>query len=209
MRPIKRWLLKQYSDVKGNAKWAFLTLVWAMIIDASKSLLRLTPHIHDWEIWLLILAVSMAVFIYVVGKVPGPANQSSKPENQKANSPISSLREQVAQLGRDLFAFVREKGPEPEGPTPESGATIDDRMRWLVEVKSPLSLSILHGYKLRFEGRVMDMFHELREKGIAYEGVGELGSLGQVNSIAQVKAKAHACFNIVKEMDIAEEERNV
>lgn len=171
-----------------------------------------------WVMWPLIASTVFCFFMAAreaewfrvlwASVVPRPGQTVLKGSESFSVSAERVLKESVLQLGRDLFAFAREKGPEPGGPRPESGDTLDDRFRWLSSPEMQQRRStIIHGYELRFKQRTRDIYNELREKNLQYEGIGDLGAIRQVSDIDQIEKIARACFNVAKEMDIAEEKK--
>jgi hypothetical protein len=77
--------------------------------------------------------------------------------------PVDPLREKTLQLGRDLFAFLREKPelpPDPPMNIPNAEWSTKTKEQWAI------AGTHYHGYAWRFQQRVIDLFHELAEHGI-------------------------------------------
>jgi hypothetical protein len=62
---MKKWLTRQYADIKGNFKWALLVVLWAPLTAAVKSLLRLIPHFPVWAVWGILFLLSAEAFVWV------------------------------------------------------------------------------------------------------------------------------------------------
>jgi hypothetical protein len=104
------------------------------------------------------------------------------------SQPEHILRDKVLQLGRDLFAFLREK--RPLGP---------DSSGWYAE-------QIRLGYQHRFKQRVVDLFNELAENGITDPEIqGWEIDPPEIQNADRVRKIAGHLFMIAARMDIAEE----
>jgi hypothetical protein len=62
---VKQFFAGQYNDVKGNAKWALLVILWAPIVTALKYLLQQMSHVPIWGVWLILVFVSLVAFVWV------------------------------------------------------------------------------------------------------------------------------------------------
>jgi len=58
------WLHRQWNDIKGNAKWALLGLLWAVALWAANHLLSLIPHMPQWLAYAVVLVFSATGFFY-------------------------------------------------------------------------------------------------------------------------------------------------
>ena len=56
---------KQYDDVKGNAKWALLVVLWGPLVAGLKYAIQQIPHVPGWGVWLILFIVSLAAFVWV------------------------------------------------------------------------------------------------------------------------------------------------
>jgi hypothetical protein len=189
---------------RTNTALGLIAVVGGVAVNAAlQSVLSFfsRPTLPWWG-YMIVCAASCAVIWFVVSSSrqqrDKPADAEKKEEPQQA---AETLRDRVLQLGRDLVVFVKEKGYGPLKPT-----TNEEVMGWLASDEyRTYRDSVIHGYELRFSKRVADMFNELREHGLKYDGIGELEANRQVNDIKLVEDRARACFNIVKEMDISRE----
>jgi len=59
------WAVRQYNDIKGNAKWALLVVLWGSIVAGLKQILQQVPHFPGWGTLLILVAVSLAAFIWL------------------------------------------------------------------------------------------------------------------------------------------------
>ena len=138
-------LVQLCVSVTGCAVWA--AIVWFKDHIAGVSI----PHLGKFDILQFAYIAAMAFVGYFFGK-----------RSHKAH-PVDPLKEKTLQLGRDLFAFLREKPPI----LPDSSFAIPDA-EWSAARNAQWSAAepIYHGYMLRFKQRVIDLFHELAERGI-------------------------------------------
>lgn len=61
------WFKRQYNDIKGNAKWAFLAgPTWVAVSWATTRLLNMIPHLPLWAVYATVLVLSFAVFVWLV-----------------------------------------------------------------------------------------------------------------------------------------------
>ena len=198
---FRRWISAQYNDIKGNAKWALLTVLWAIMVDVAKSLLRLVPHIHNWEIWAIILVASFLAFIFLARTQSDPALPAQQKNQTTAES---SLRAQALQLGLDLFAFLREVGPDPGNLLAHLHSEVDVWRR-MSEKTGPYIERVHHGYLSRFKDRVVKMFHELAIKGIEDNEIEDWDiDPPQAVKPESVRRIAEHMFIIVARLDIKE-----
>jgi hypothetical protein len=63
---MANWVAKQYADIKGHAKWALLVVLWGPIVAGLKYILQQVTHLPLWSIWLILVAVSLAAFVWLV-----------------------------------------------------------------------------------------------------------------------------------------------
>ena len=78
-----------------------------------------------------------------------------------------SLQGKARELANDLFAFLREKGPEPLAQYDES-FSFDERTAAIVHASfDPYHEKVRLGYEHKFRRRVIDFFNEMGECGIA------------------------------------------
>lgn len=126
-----------------------------------------------------------------------------------ANSPQraserSELRHKIICLGHDLFAFLREKGPDSDISMKDSESTVEYLGR-VSELRGPRVEGIHFGYQHRFRQRTIDLFNELAEHGIkdAEIQVWEVDP-PQVQNEDRIRKIAERLFLLAAKMDIAE-----
>jgi hypothetical protein len=110
-----------------------------------------------WYVWIIGF-----LFLSLIAIFEGGFREVRKLRDElRAARATNPLKEKALKLGLDLFAFLREKDPIPPDP-PFSDPEWDAKKsaRW-----SALE-TVYHGYLLRFKQRVLDLFHELGERGI-------------------------------------------
>ena len=74
-----------------------------------------------------------------------------------------SLQQRARQLASDLFAFLREKGPEPQ---PDRALAPMDQLVQVWKANEPYIEKVRCGYDHRFRRPVVDFFSELGEHGV-------------------------------------------
>jgi hypothetical protein len=62
---MRKWLIRQYDDIKGNLKFAILGISWAVLFTAVKNLLRLIPNIQAWVVWSVLFLLSALAFVWI------------------------------------------------------------------------------------------------------------------------------------------------
>jgi hypothetical protein len=128
-----------------------------------------------------------------------PVTREIKQQEQK-----QALRDRAVQLGRDLFEFMREKGPDPEVII-DKNKSLEEQIRHVMQVRGPYVESIHYGYMAHFRDRVVKMFNELAEIGIALPNEIQPWELDppQVQNAERVRKIAENLFLIATKMDIA------
>jgi len=136
----------------------------------------------------------------------GDASKSSAQQEVTTTfTPLEGrLRGKVIQLAHDLFAFLREKGPEPN-PQPDASLGFEDRLREIMRATGPYIENVFYGYNHRFKQRVIDMFNELAEHGIRVPEVQE----GDINpphgqNSERIRKIAESLYLVAARMDAAE-----
>ena len=61
--PILSWVVTQWEDVKGHAKWALLGLIWWVIVTGVRYILNHYTALSPLVVWLILLVVSVWVFV--------------------------------------------------------------------------------------------------------------------------------------------------
>jgi hypothetical protein len=126
----------------------------------------------------------------------------SKGNGRHPSTPMP-LREKVLRLGQDLFAFLREAGPEPEDPA-NHYQSADDVWKRIREGRTPYENKVHHGYMSRFKDRVLSLYHELEAESIDPQIMEEdLDPRGMIEPKTVKKIAAHM-FLTAANMDIKE-----
>jgi hypothetical protein len=122
-------------------------------------------------------------------------------------SPKQILREKVLQMGRDLFAFLREKGPMPE-PKINKSMTDEEILAAGADEMSAYVDGVHYGYQGRFRQRAVDLFNELAENGIDDPELqhSEIDP-PQIQNAEAVRKVAEHLFLIAARMEITEESK--
>jgi hypothetical protein len=126
VRLLPNFLAKQYNDIKGNAKWALLGLLWTPIVAAGQFLLRQIPHVQSWAAWLTIGVFSAIAFIWVaksqrqgqtqtavqdLAMQPGLPSQPNAGFNFAAYFRLSHTSQLTDQTERDIKILVAQQQP--------------------------------------------------------------------------------------------------
>ncbi|HEX3742205.1 MAG TPA: hypothetical protein VHV29_21080 [Terriglobales bacterium] len=108
------WLVKQWHDIEGHAKWALLGIIWLGITTYGPKLLHMIPSVPSWLPTLIFVCLSALVFVWLAktrSPVPAqPAPTSDLPPTQQPTSTfptISSLTGQPPQITFDPKQFFR------------------------------------------------------------------------------------------------------
>jgi len=76
--PTKEWFKSQWTDIKGNAKWALLGGVWWLTISIGKYFLNHYTPLMPWATWLILLGVSLLIFFLLARSLRHhPAGQTA------------------------------------------------------------------------------------------------------------------------------------
>ena len=115
------------------------------------------------------------------------------------------LRAKVMQLGHDLFAFLREKGPRPNPKNFSDTQPWEEAYKSIVAARGPYVEAIHYGYLHRFKQRTIDLFNELAEHGIKVPEIEhwEIDPPQAVRAIT-VRKIAETLFIIAARMDISD-----
>jgi hypothetical protein len=84
------WIVRQYNDIRGNLKWAFLLGLWWLIAHYGKRMLQLIPNIAPWMVWAIIVCASFAVFIWIA-KTDKPPTVNTQIQTPASNIPPAVL----------------------------------------------------------------------------------------------------------------------
>lgn len=158
----------------------------------------------------LFILLFALVWLFVLVIVPDSWLHLRRKSKEVSIVPVDPLKEKTLQLGRDLFAFLREK-PElpPDPPMNIPNAEWSDRTKaqWAV------AGTHYHGYAWRFQQRVNDLFHELAEHGIEDKPLKweelqdwEIEPPGLIRDINVQKIAEHL-FLLAAKMDIEKESK--
>jgi hypothetical protein len=160
----------------------------AMLISFTK-----IPQIWISPIWLLSSGLALAAIIFVAEKMPSHRFIDTSP-----------LRKEVVRLGQDLFAFLREVGPDPGNQLDYLHST-EEVWKRMSEKTGPYIERVRHGYLSRFKDRVPKTIHELALKGIKDKEIEELEiDTPQAVKSESVRKIAEHMFLIAAQMDIKE-----
>lgn len=121
-----------------------------------------------------------------------------------ASASSNALRDKALQLGKDLFAFLREKGPRPN-PRIGKHQPWDEGYKGIVEARGPYVEAIHYGYLSRFKQRTIDLYNELHENGIKDFGIEQYEvDPPQVASERTVRKIAESLFLLAARMDVGD-----
>jgi hypothetical protein len=84
----------------------------------------------------------------------------------------ATLKDRVVGMAHELFAFLKDRGPEPPDPINHLQST-DDQWKKVWERYDPYVERIHHDYLRLYRDRVVNMFHELAAQGIEIPHVKE------------------------------------
>jgi hypothetical protein len=174
---------------------------------------------HAWVMWPLVAATAFCFFMSfreserfrryfwrVTSKVvPLPLPEK---ENETSAAVIASprqiLRDKVLQMGRGLFAFLREKGPRPEARVDKSMTDEEILAAGDDEISAYID-GVHYGYRGRFKQSVVDLFNELAENGIDAPDLQSWEiNPPQIQNADAIRKIAEHLFLIAARMDIAE-----
>jgi len=179
--------------------WAYIALTtWGPALK-----LPARAKVESWPkiplIWALIVLVAGFLFIVIEGSYRLHYRSPSEPTNE--------LKAKVLQLGRDLFNFLREKGPYPQVPRDKT-MTHDEILRKAMEIRGPYTEAIHYGYDHRFKQRTLNLFDELAEHGIRDSEIKEWEvNPPQIQTTERIKKIAERLFLLAARMDIDEESK--
>lgn len=97
------WLLKQYNDIKGNAKWALLGVLWLAITQTGKYLLAQYTSLSNWIVWAILLVVSSIVFLWLARSLKQASPRSVTPNTTQASSLIPTAQSPLDFDARKFF----------------------------------------------------------------------------------------------------------
>jgi hypothetical protein len=188
LKDIIDWLRRGYFIVE-----LFLALGFGTAMRAVFTAFTHIPSIWITPIWLAATAAALAIIIFVGEKMAFRRFTSSSP-----------LRKDVVRLGEDLFAFLREIGPEPENPR-NHYRSAEDVWKRIRDGRTPYEIKVHHGYLSRFKDRAVNLFHELAIAGIDDPEITDedIDPPRAVEPDTVRKLAAHM-FIIVAKMDIKE-----
>lgn len=121
-------------------------------------------------------------------------------------TPNQILRSQAASVGRELYAFLREKGPDPEPKFDPSMGT-SEKLRETVRVRSSYVEGVHYGYERKFRQRLKDLMNELAENGITDTGIRPSDVEPQAQNAQRIKAIAESLLLLSARMEVSEELR--
>jgi hypothetical protein len=118
-------------------------------------------------------------------------------------------RKKVIALGRDLFAFLKEKGPAPDDPVNHLREN-DTKWYAMQEAYGNYTTAIHYGYQHRFKERTIDLFVELAARNIQFDlSQADIDPPSNWVGDPKVKKIAEECFRVVSRMDIEEASKGI
>jgi hypothetical protein len=112
-----------FQNYFGNILATATIIIVAAVFSWRPQLMMLDSPIHTFA-WIVgIYAMVLALYLVLRSRRTVDPVTNKQPEPSEAGfatfrkSEKQVLSEKAAQLGRDLFAFLREKGPAPKPPT--------------------------------------------------------------------------------------------
>lgn len=105
-----------------------------------------------WALCLCLYHLVRSPWLIHTGRTFGPRN----------------LQARISEMSRELFSFLREKGPEPTTPT-NNLKTLDDTWRQISRVWFAYAESIHYGYNRRFRDRLIELCNDMDEASIRYD----------------------------------------
>jgi len=192
-----KWLKAQWEQIRGNFKYDLLkNVAGAAMISFGGYLIHRIGSLPDWLPFLVVFFVALVAFFWLTLR-------HSKPSAPiKTASRADPLRDKVKQLGWDLFAFLREKGPDPNPGVDSSKSTLEN-IQYVMDVRGPWVEAIHYGYQHRFKPRVADLVNELGEHGLSLPEIEAWEIDPQVQNAERVTKIAEALFMLSARMEIA------
>jgi hypothetical protein len=84
---MRDWFARQYTDIRGNLKWAVLAFLWWLATTYGKRMLTLIPHIPDWLANAILGVLSVIAFLWMATTLT--RSQSSPRPNAADPLPLS------------------------------------------------------------------------------------------------------------------------
>lgn len=94
------WLKKQYNDIKGNAKWALLLVIWPVVLWSAKRLVELIPHIPVLTVYAVLFMMSATAFVFL-------AKSGTRTTQQPGGQSVASVNSLVGQVGPANFSAAQ------------------------------------------------------------------------------------------------------
>jgi hypothetical protein len=102
------WITRQYNDIKGNAKWALLAVLWTPVVALAKRLLRMIPNIPDWTVWSILFVLSLIAFVWLAKRRPVANTQLQTAPPQGANQHANRVEEFYHTYDNGMLAETEE-----------------------------------------------------------------------------------------------------
>lgn len=107
---MRRWVARQWDDIKGNAKWAAIAAFWWLAVHYGRKMLQLIPNIPSWLVNAVILCFSFLVFLWLARTKQGATgSQIQVPASGPLLPTLSAL------LGQPAEYNVRPSAVFPHG----------------------------------------------------------------------------------------------
>lgn len=204
-----RHIRRCWEHARPNWGVAALTfLCWAYIaITTWGPLVRLPAwaRVESWPkvplVWAIVALLAATLFVVSEGSYRLHYRSASEPRNE--------LKAKVLQLGRDLFQFLREKGPYPQVPRKE-GMSHDEVLRTAMKIRGPYVEAIHYGYDHKFKQRVINLYDELAEHGTRDTELKEWEiNPPEIQNADRIRKIAERLFFLATKMDIDEETKGL
>ena len=157
---MQEWFLKQWNDIKGNAKFAAIGLGWTTAL----ALVGLLTHGLAWWQQAILLFVFGAVLVWAIAAtVLAVRRDKSRPDVTSARPAETSLRERVFTLCTELSAYMGEREPRPDEGTIFANFKDSAKLfseHYDTEIQS-WDDKLSAGYWLHFKERAVGLRHEL------------------------------------------------
>lgn len=108
---MRNWLVQQWHDIRGHAKWALVVAAWWAITTYGAKLLRTIPNAPSWLVNLIVVVVSIALFVWLAKRgtfPPAPTSALTRTQQPASMFPtLSALLGQQPQITFDPAQFFR------------------------------------------------------------------------------------------------------
>jgi hypothetical protein len=191
--------LQKAAAVANIGSFVLAIFLWYGQHPSTTSELIMTPALGIFLAVLLLAGYLNFSAFRMASSASGNVRKSSQQLLQAL-----SLREQVAKLGNDLFAFLRDIGPEPKEPA-GGFKNVDEKIRHTTQLAQTYHQRVRQGYLSRFKDRVIKISQELAIEGIDTRELQDCDiELPETTKSASVKKIAETMFLMASKLDIKE-----